>query len=215
MDKTFLDEEFEKNEELKKYMEYIKQFRALKTDETTKLFYEYNSGSKEAYEKLVKHNLKIVIWIVKSLVKYIDKNTNIFELIDEGNIALMKSIKNYDVTKNTSFRTYALTSISNNIIRFINNNEKITEQDMMPLHQLREIETTDFEKLDDKLLKDEIFDYLFKLDPETINTIMYYYGFYGERYSITEIKKINNISKNKTKKQINNGIQKIRKMYNK
>lgn len=29
-DKTFLDEEFEKNEELKKYMEYIKPFRTLK-----------------------------------------------------------------------------------------------------------------------------------------------------------------------------------------
>ena len=60
----------------------------------------------------------------------------------------------------------------------------------------------------------EIFDYLFKLDPETINTIMYYYGFYGKKYSITEIKKLNNISRNLAKKQINNGIQKIRKMYN-
>ena len=212
-DKTFLDEEFEKNEELKKYMEYIKPFRTLKTDETTKLFYEYNAGSKKAYEKLVKHNLKIVIWIVKSFVKYIDNNTNIFELIDEGNIALMKAVKNYDVTKNTSFRTYALTAISNNIMRFINNNEKIAAQDMMPLHQLKEIETTYFEKMDDKLLKDEIFDYLFKLDSKTINTIMYYYGFYGERYSITEIKKLSNISRDKAKKQINTGIQKIRKMY--
>ena len=68
-DKTFLDEEFEKNEELKKYMEYIKPFRTLKTDKTIKLFYDYSVGSKEAYEKLIKHNLKLVIWTVKSLVK--------------------------------------------------------------------------------------------------------------------------------------------------
>lgn len=213
-DKTFLDEEFEENEELKKYMEYIKPFRTLKTDETIKLFYDYSAGSKEAYEKLIKHNLKLVIWAVKSFVKYIDRNTNIFELIDEGNIALMKAVKNYDVTKNTSFRTYALTAISNNIMRFINNYENIAKQDAIPFHQLEEIETTYFEKMDDKLLKDEIFDYLFKLDPETINTIMYYYGFYGKKYSITEIKKLNNISRNLAKKQINNGIQKIRKMYN-
>lgn len=92
------------------------KLETLSQKEMTELFKEYKDGSKIAYEKLVKYNLKLVLSILK---KYQNRCDNMDDLFQIGTVGLIKAIKNFDLSFGVMFSTYAVFMIEGEIKRYI------------------------------------------------------------------------------------------------
>lgn len=79
------------------------------------------NGSKEARNKLIEHNLRLVAHIVK---KYDSKDADTDDLISIGTIGLIKGIDTYKYTKNTRITTYAARCIQNEILMHYRSQKK-------------------------------------------------------------------------------------------
>jgi len=95
------------------------ELKVLKPDEMLNLFREYQNGSKEAKDKLVEGNLKLVLSIIK---KYNNGKHNVDDLFQVGVVGLIKAIDNFDLSYNLMFSTYAVTLIMGEIRRYIRDN---------------------------------------------------------------------------------------------
>ena len=78
-------------------------------------------GDKEARNKLIEHNLRLVAHIVK---KFDYKNIDQDDLISIGTIGLIKGIDTYVESKNTKLTTYCARCIENEILMYFRNNNK-------------------------------------------------------------------------------------------
>lgn len=78
-------------------------------------------GDKEARNKLIEHNLRLVAHIVK---KYDNKNENTDDLISIGTIGLIKGIDSFSNNKNIKLATYASRCIENEILMHYRTNKK-------------------------------------------------------------------------------------------
>ncbi len=89
------------------YLDALKNHPQLKHQEMVELFKEYEKGgevAKKARKKLIESNLRLVISIAKQYKNY---NVPIEDLIQEGNIGLMKSIERFDWKRGFRFSTYS------------------------------------------------------------------------------------------------------------
>ena len=87
--------------------------KPLTKEETYQLFKEYKKGSKKAKEKLIMHNMRLVINIANKNSIF-DSELN-KELISVGTIGLINAIKQFDINSNNEFSTYAVPWIRNAI----------------------------------------------------------------------------------------------------
>ena len=78
-------------------------------------------GDKEARNKLIEHNLRLVAHIVK---KYDNKKESIDDLISIGTIGLIKGVDSYSPSKNIRLTTYAARCIENEILMFYRADKK-------------------------------------------------------------------------------------------
>ena len=74
------------------------------------------SFSEEAREKLIEHNLRLVVYIAK---RFENTGANIEELISIGTVGLMKAVSTFNSEKNIKLATYASRCIENEILMFI------------------------------------------------------------------------------------------------
>ena len=102
------------------YLDEIGNIRVLTKEETDDLILKINNGEISLIKKLVYHNLKLVVFVAK---KYINSSIPFEDLIQEGNIGLIKAVKSYDINKNILFSTYAVACIKHEIVEYINNNK--------------------------------------------------------------------------------------------
>lgn len=89
------------------YLNELKKFPQLKHSEVVELFQAYESGGREAEKarkKLVESNLRLVISIAK---KFKGHNIPLEDMIQEGNLGLLKAIERFDHKKGFRFSTYA------------------------------------------------------------------------------------------------------------
>ncbi|MDO4962881.1 MAG: RNA polymerase sporulation sigma factor SigK [bacterium] len=93
----------------------------LTKDEEEEYVKRSNLGDKEARNKLIEHNLRLVAHIVK---KYDKKNEDTDDLISIGTIGLIKGVDSYSNKKNTRLTTYAARCIENEILMYFRNNKK-------------------------------------------------------------------------------------------
>ena len=98
------------------------KLKVLSHSEMINLFVEYQEGSKEAKDKLVEGNLKLVLSILK---KYQNKTDNLDDLFQIGVVGLIKAIDNFDLSLNVKFSTYAVFMIEGEIKRYIRDNTSI------------------------------------------------------------------------------------------
>ena len=91
--------------------------KPLSSEEITTLFIEYQNGSNYARETLITHNIRLVIYEVYKNFKNVNYSKN--DLVQIGNIGLIKAIDTYDRKKNTKFITYAAKCINNEILMFL------------------------------------------------------------------------------------------------
>lgn len=94
--------------------------KPLSPDEEKEYFMRYKNGDTEAYDILVKHNLRLVAHIVK---KY-NNAGEADDLISVGSIGLIKGIETFSPDKGCQLTTYAAKCIENEILMYIRANKK-------------------------------------------------------------------------------------------
>ncbi|RLD18617.1 MAG: RNA polymerase subunit sigma [Caldiserica bacterium] len=109
---------------VKIYLKEISEIPSLTEEELKKLWERAKKGDKEAEKKLIEANLRLVVSIAKS---YWQKHhfLDFLDLIEEGNLGLMRAIKKYDPKKGYKFSTYAYWWIKQFIQRAIINQAKM------------------------------------------------------------------------------------------
>ena len=94
----------------------------LNTREKEELFEKIAEGDKEAREKYIEGNLRLVLSVIK---RFSSNNENVDDLFQIGCIGLMKAIDNFDTSLNVKFSTYAVPMIIGEIRRFLRDNNTI------------------------------------------------------------------------------------------
>lgn len=106
---------------LETYFREINQTPLLKADEERQLARQVKEGDLEAREKMVRANLRLVINIARS---YTGKGLSLEDLIEEGNLGLLRAVEGFDPSMNTRFSTYASYWIKQSIKRALVNTAK-------------------------------------------------------------------------------------------
>ena len=101
------------------YLKQIGQYDLLTPEEEIKLAKEAQEGDIESRTKLVSSNLRLVVSIAKKYHKNV--GMSFLDIIQEGNIGLMKSVDKYDPASGYRFSTYATWWIRQTISRAITN----------------------------------------------------------------------------------------------
>ncbi len=80
-----------------------------------------NNGDMDARNKLIEHNLRLVVFLAK---KYDNTMYDLEDLVSIGTIGLIKGVKTYKLDKNIKLATYASRCIDNEILMFLRKNKR-------------------------------------------------------------------------------------------
>lgn len=179
----------------------------LSNEEEQKYILEMKNGNKEARNKLIEHNLRLVAHIVKKF----DTNTNdIDDLIGIGTVGLIKGIDTYSPDKKVKLTTYAAKCAENEILMYFRSNKKNSknisiyegisyDKEGNEITILDILKTKDPDYLEDLYVKDNIEllkGYLNILTPRERQIINMRYGLNNqEEKTQKEIAKTMNISR--------------------
>ena len=106
---------------LRSYFEQIKKTALLNFDEEKSLSRKIMKGDGDARERLVKANLRLVVKIAKN---FLTSEFSLLDLIQEGNLGLLKAASKFDYRKNVRFSTYASWWIKQAIVRSLSNKRR-------------------------------------------------------------------------------------------
>lgn len=90
---------------LKKYLQDIGHEELISAEEEVELARRIHQGDRKALEKLTKANLRFVVSVAK---QYQNKGLSLADLINEGNMGLIKAAENFDETRGFKFISYAV-----------------------------------------------------------------------------------------------------------
>lgn len=111
------------DDNLKSYLREISRYKLLSVDEEAELTKKlFETGDIEIAKKLVMANLRLV---VKIAMEYKSSYKNVLDLIQEGNIGLMKAVSKYDPSKGAKLSYYASWWIKSYILKFILDNFRL------------------------------------------------------------------------------------------
>ena len=118
---------------LDKYLQEIGKVELITADEEVELAQRIRSGDKVALEKLIKANLRFVVSVSK---QYQNQGLSLPDLINEGNLGLMKAAKRYDETRGFKFISYAVWWIRQSILQALAEQSRIVR---LPLNKIGSI----------------------------------------------------------------------------
>ncbi len=94
----------------------------LKEAEKIDLLKQMHAGDKNAREKLINGNLRLVLSVIQ---RFVNRGENLDDLFQVGCIGLMKAIDNFDISLDVRFSTYAVPMIIGEIRRYLRDNNAI------------------------------------------------------------------------------------------
>ena len=121
------------NDPVKMYLKEIGRVRLLTSDEETELAIRINQGDMDAKNELTQANLRLVVSIAKH---YVGRGMLFLDLIQEGNLGLIKAVEKFDYTKGFKFSTYATWWIRQAITRAIADQARTIR---IPVHMVETI----------------------------------------------------------------------------
>jgi RNA polymerase primary sigma factor len=106
---------------LETYLREINETALLTADEEKELSYRISDGDQSARDRMVRANLRLVVNIARG---YVGKGLPLQDLIEEGNLGLLRAVEGFDPAMNTRFSTYASYWIKQSIKRALINSAK-------------------------------------------------------------------------------------------
>ena len=117
------------------YLEEIRNFPLLDEEEETELARRVQAGDEEARKKMIESNLRLVVHLAKH---YQNRGLPIEDLIEEGNLGLIRAVERFDPDFNCRFSTYAVWWIRQYMSRSLISQSKIIR---LPVHVVDEVNT--------------------------------------------------------------------------
>ena len=118
------------SESLEKYLQEIGKEELLSTDEAVELAQRIRKGDRKALDRLTKANLRFVVSVAK---QYQNQGLSLPDLINEGNLGLIKAAEKFDETRGFKFISYAVWWIRQSILQAIAEQSRIVR---VPLNQV-------------------------------------------------------------------------------
>lgn len=115
---------------LDKYLQEVSKIEMIDSNQEIELARRIHIGDKSALEKLIRANLRFVISVSK---QYQNQGLSLPDLINEGNLGLMKAAQRYDETKGFKFISYAVWWIRQSILQALAEQSRIVR---LPLNKI-------------------------------------------------------------------------------
>ena len=133
LDDTELTKDININDPVRMYLKEIGRISLLSPEEELELSEKVAEGDEEAKSKLAESNLRLVVSIAK---RYVGRGLLFLDLIQEGNIGLMKAVDKFDSDKGYKFSTYATWWIRQAITRALADQARTIR---VPVHMVETI----------------------------------------------------------------------------
>ena len=122
----YLDNEDFQAEKL--YLKDLRKFSTMNKEQEKELAKRISLGDREARLQMIQANLRLVVKIAR---KYLSTGVSVLDLIEEGNIGLIKAVEKFDLSRKCRFSTYATWWIKQSIERAVLNYSRIVR---LPVH---------------------------------------------------------------------------------
>lgn len=113
---------------IKLYLRDIQKTKLLTADDERELANRITAGDKSARDRMIESNLRLVVKIAK---RYINRGLPFLDLIEEGNLGLIKAVERFKISKECRFSTYATWWIRQSIERALVNQSRTIR---LPVH---------------------------------------------------------------------------------
>jgi RNA polymerase primary sigma factor len=156
---------------LDKYLHEIGKFNLISADEEVELARRIRQGDQAATDKLTRANLRFVVSVAK---QYQNQGLSLADLINEGNLGLIKAAEKFDETRGFKFISYAVWWIRQSIMQAINEQARIIR---LPLNQVTSIskyqrEFSKFEQTYERMPTMEELSDILEVDKEKLKEIL-------------------------------------------
>ena len=172
MEKALASEGLMIDDPVKLYLKEIGRVPLLDSDREAELARMTSEGDERAKKELVEANLRLVVSIAK---RYVGKGLFFLDLIQEGNLGLMKAVSKFDYTKGYKFSTYATWWIRQAITRAIADQARTIRIPVHMVETIHKVTKTSRELLQEKgreVSAEEIAKELDNMNPEKVREIM-------------------------------------------
>lgn len=155
------------SQSLDKYLQEIGRVPLLSADEEVELSKKIRMGDRAAFERLTKANLRFVVSVAK---QYQNQGLSLSDLINEGNLGLIKSAQRFDEKRGFKFISYAVWWIRQSILQALAEQARIVRLPLNRISSLSKISRT-FSRLEQKYEREptveELAEFL-EVDPEEV-----------------------------------------------
>jgi len=133
VDPESLADNFSTDDPVRMYLKEIGKVALLSAEEEVRLATKMSAGDEEARRRMAEANLRLVVSIAK---RYVGRGMMFLDLIQEGNLGLIKAVEKFDYTKGYKFSTYATWWIRQAITRAIADQARTIR---IPVHMVETI----------------------------------------------------------------------------
>lgn len=168
------------SQSLDKYLQEIGKVDLITSDEEVQLAIRIRSGDEIAIQKLTKANLRFVVSVAK---QYQNNGLSLGDLINEGNLGLIKAASRFDETRGFKFISYAVWWIRQSILQALAEQSRIVRLPLNRVSSLNKLSRT-FSELEQKYQRDPSYEELSNTLGVSEEEVMLTYKISGRHFSL-------------------------------